>query len=1065
MASPDDTVPLEALLRHREWVRGVARALVRADQDADDLEQEAWLAAAKGPPPDGRAPRAWLGTVLRRTAAKLRLRDARRQRREHAVAPPEQRSEADLVAEAEMHERVVRTVLALPEPYRATVLWRYFENLTPAEIADRTSTPVGTVRARLSRALALLRPELKDRSASAWPLTLVALAHFEANAAVGVAAGGVALMTQAKAVAVTGLAILVAAGLAVWLLIRVRDEPASSGEVPILPAASSPSPDARAQTSRLPEATTAEVPPILPRPFDPPGDPGSHDPPSLTINAIWEEDGTPAEGITVWLIEFGTQTGVWKERWLVSGPGGVVRAGRVTRGRVVAYGDRGGSVSTTIGEDKPEPLTLEIPRGCNVDGRVVTREGAPIAGADVWMSTYGNLRSGAVVTRSDADGAFRLRSVNSFCSFAARAPGHSQSEAHQIQGKVGETVKVELRLGPPAGSVRGVVLGPDGEPAGGAAVQMLSPPIAAASDAKGVFVISSLPPGEDLIEARVPGFAPWRGSAVIRAGEESGVEIRLRKEAVVTGTVKLTSGAPAADVSVSVGVPGHFLSSTTNSAADGSYRLGSLPSGQVEVTARRSETGNPTAKLECVEGGEIRWDPVIDPGLTITGFVRDESDKPIAGWIVSARWNDHRDRVARPTGGTTDERGRFSIINCPDAGPYRLEARPKKLTDPARAFLEGVRPGDGEPVIRVTTKNVAMVKGRVVSHDGSPAAAEVVLRTEPDAGIRRVNTDPKTGAFSAPWLPPGRWRITVPKDPVGDVEVGELDLEAGATVDVGEIKLPARGTLIIDLSGAEDLAPEVVYSIWPNERHSGTVPTWIPGPFKIAHKDLPNPFLFPAGSYRLEVSGARIERKDVGAFVIEPGKETRVAVTARAGVACELRFSVPEGEARDYVSYAITPDGGRTAVSGMASWNGKDKTLRGTCVLQAGQYRLFARSGTGLEATRGLDVPQSREIVHFDVSLASPWPVDGLPVTFRFIPSQGQERRRVQFFVLDVDARKQVGDGGTTVTAAGTIEARVRLKPGNYALILPPPLQLKRQPFVVKEGDAAQVFEFSLDPP
>ena len=84
--------------------------------------------------------------------------------------------------------------------------------------------------------------------------------------------------------------------------------------------------------------------------------------PSLTVNVKWAEDGTPAEGVAVRLVEFGTRTGIWKERWLVAGPDGVVRATHVTPGRVVATGDRGGSVGTTVGDGEAEPLTLEIPR-------------------------------------------------------------------------------------------------------------------------------------------------------------------------------------------------------------------------------------------------------------------------------------------------------------------------------------------------------------------------------------------------------------------------------------------------------------------------------------------------------------------------------------------------------------------------------------------------------------------------------------------------------------------------------------------------------------------------------
>ena len=88
-------------------------------------------------------------------------------------------------------------------------------------------------------------------------------------------------------------------------------------------------------------------------------------------------------------------------------------------------------------------------------------------------------------------------------------------------------------------------------------------------------------------------------------------------------------------------------------------------------------------------------------------------------------------------------------------------------------------------------------------------------------------------------------------------------------------------------------------------------------------------------------------------------------------------------------------------------------------------------------------------------------------MTFRFNPPRGQERYSFEFFVLDLDGPKpkHVADGGTTISDAGAIEAKVRLKPGNYALILTQPLQPRRQPFVVKPGDPAQVFEFTVDPP
>ena len=184
--------------------------------------------------------------MLRRTAAKLRLSEARRDAREQAVgAAHPLASAADLVAEAEMHERLVRSVLGLPEPYRTVVLRRYFQQLSPREIASLTGTPAGTVRAQLSRALALLRSSLRGNDADAWPAPLVALAGAGSGNAGGAVAAGVVLMTQAKTTVLAGLAIAVAIGILIWAAIRDAAEPARSDAIAGGPAAASGAPGER----------------------------------------------------------------------------------------------------------------------------------------------------------------------------------------------------------------------------------------------------------------------------------------------------------------------------------------------------------------------------------------------------------------------------------------------------------------------------------------------------------------------------------------------------------------------------------------------------------------------------------------------------------------------------------------------------------------------------------------------------------------------------------------------------------------------------------------------------
>src|SRR5512143_1872869 len=117
-------VQLDALLAHREWVRGVARAMVRDENDADDLEQGLWLEALQRPPRSGRSIRGWLYTALRRDRTDARRAERSRECREQALARDEAvPSGEDLVAEADAHKRVVVAVMDLAEPYRSTILF------------------------------------------------------------------------------------------------------------------------------------------------------------------------------------------------------------------------------------------------------------------------------------------------------------------------------------------------------------------------------------------------------------------------------------------------------------------------------------------------------------------------------------------------------------------------------------------------------------------------------------------------------------------------------------------------------------------------------------------------------------------------------------------------------------------------------------------------------------------------------------------------------------------------------------------------------------------------------
>ncbi|MEW6745177.1 MAG: sigma-70 family RNA polymerase sigma factor [Planctomycetota bacterium] len=424
---PLDDPTLDQLIKQSCWMPRLAEAILRDRALADDAVQQTWLAALEKRGETRAVSRPWLARVLVTRALKLLRGEGRRRSRERAASIPEPiGSPEELALVEERRRRVVEAVLALEEPYRTTVVLRFWSGLSSEEIGKRTDTASATVRMRLKRALAQLNEKLSRTSdqRGAWALTLFL------DALKWGAPASVAAVPHATVAAAAALVLALSLGVTGWLALRPsgRDKvsaPQTGDVTQVVPEKAIQAPESLEGGDSTPERVALDAATVPGEPLAPSATPQR--PTTIKGRCVAEESGEALAGCRVSLRGRpwdSSRTELHNPNWhdpdeIVTGVDGcfeIVFApprvynfdlGITCEGRVRRTGWWQEEKLRGV-EDLGD---IPMPKGHQVAGRIIDTEGRPIAGAalrleDLPLSITSVGRSSAHSSASDEEGRF-----------------------------------------------------------------------------------------------------------------------------------------------------------------------------------------------------------------------------------------------------------------------------------------------------------------------------------------------------------------------------------------------------------------------------------------------------------------------------------------------------------------------------------------------------------------------------------------------------------------------------------------------------------------------------------
>jgi len=374
------------------------------------------------------------------------------------------------------------------------------------------------------------------------------------------------------------------------------------------------------------------------------------------------------------------------------------------------------------------------------------------------------------ITRSDVDpvaGVFEMQNVPVTGAFVHSLHEHLYVDPLVRLEGPGEEVDdpVEVRLVRGA-RVRGIVTDPEGKPLEDVAVGIVSnfdPWMVFDNEARvveidgveteedGRFDVLRVPANMKVVLVALDEQSRWQPTQMdlteLRPGENREIEVTLVLGATISGLVTDVNGTPIPRARVSLQKLDISLTALNASIEDimsdsehaddeGRFSFSGLPDGTYNIVLAEDDYRRMKSDRIEVQAGDVIEDIVLvaESGLTLTGVVLDEDDKPVNNAWISARkpvsmmdWSSNMDRDHAPDS-RTDGEGKFALAGF-DEGSLELRVRHSGF----EAAKVDVEAGDQDIVVKLSP--TTGLSGIVVSlGDGEPVT-DFTVAVVPEEGL------------------------------------------------------------------------------------------------------------------------------------------------------------------------------------------------------------------------------------------------------------------------------------------------------------------------------------------